>query len=146
MFENKNEVINAWDQVRSDKSEIDWLLLSYKDSKSNSLALTATGSGGLQELKGNLDIADAQFGYIRMTYANDIHSRRIKFALITWIGEQCKVMRKARMSIHAADVKNVIRNYSIEVSATHLEDLIEDDIVSRMRIAGGANYDAQVMK
>lgn len=42
-----------------------------------------------------------------------------------WIGEQVKVMRRAKVSVHAADVKNVIRSYSIEVSAENIGDLDE---------------------
>jgi len=57
--------------------------------------------------------------------------------------------------VHCADVKNVLRTYSIEVSASTPADLKEvssskyaraeadakDEIVQRMRRAGGANYD-----
>lgn len=69
------------------------------------------------------------------------------------------------MSVHTADVKSVLRAYSIEVSASTAADLQEvsflnsthrlgsrawwddskltwqDDIVQRLRRAGGANYD-----
>lgn len=60
-----------------------------------------------------------------MTYSNDDHSQRVKFALVTWIGDQVKVMRRAKVSVHSSDVKNVIRSYSIEVSAEDLDDLKE---------------------
>jgi hypothetical protein len=42
-----------------------------------------------------------------------------------------------------SDVKNVIRNYHIEVPASHKGDLDEVDILTRLRRAGGANYDRQ---
>lgn len=97
--------------------------------------------------------------------------------MVIWIGENVKVMRRARVSlelafdlytglmldypqvsVHAADVKKVLRAYSIEVSASTPTDLeqvkhmssklgrialihLQDDIVTRLRRAGGANYD-----
>lgn len=58
-----------------------------------------------------------------------------------WIGSGCKVMRKAKISVHAADVKKVLRVYSIEVPAREKDDLKEDPIVVKLRKAGGASYD-----
>jgi len=58
-----------------------------------------------------------------------------------WIGPGCKVMRKAKISVHAADVKQVLRVYSIEVAAREKDDLKEDPIITRLRKAGGASYD-----
>lgn len=59
--------------------------------------LTATGTGGLTELRERLDDANASFAYARVTYANDKESSREKFILVVWIGPQCKVMRKAKV-------------------------------------------------
>lgn len=50
-------------------------------------------------------------------------------------------MRKAKISVHTADVKQVLRVYSIEVPARERDDLKEDPIVVKLRKAGGASYD-----
>jgi hypothetical protein len=67
-------------------------------------------------------------------------------------------MRKARVSVHAADVKRVLRSYSIDVPASSVDDLDEKALVVRLRKvrsgvlsdglaslhvqqAGGASYD-----
>jgi len=60
---------------------------------------------------------------------------------VVWIGPGCKVMRKAKISVHTADVKQVLRVYSIEVAAREKDDLKEDPIIVRLRKAGGASYD-----
>ncbi|EKD03988.1 hypothetical protein A1Q2_01662 [Trichosporon asahii var. asahii CBS 8904] len=112
-----------------------------QSDKSDKLVLSETGTGDLAEFASKLDPTKASFGFVRVTYSNDDHSQRVKFAFVTWIGEQVKVMRRAKVSVHSSDVKNVIRSYSIEVSAESTDDLKEDDIVQRMRKAGGANYD-----
>jgi len=95
----------------------------------------------LTELREALDDSKASYAYVRITYANDKESTRQKFILVVWIGPNCKVMRRAKISVHTADVKNVLRVYSIEVAAREKDDLNEDPIVTRLRKAGGASYD-----
>ncbi|KAF9530246.1 ADF-like domain-containing protein [Crepidotus variabilis] len=131
---------DAYQEVRKN-SNINWLLLDYEDERSDKLLLTATGNGGLSELKERLDEGKASYAYVKVTYANDKESTREKFILVIWIGSSCKVMRKAKISVHSADVKSVLRVYSIEVAARDKDDLREDPIVSRLRKAGGASYD-----
>ncbi|KAJ7485458.1 ADF-like domain-containing protein [Mycena latifolia] len=142
MADLSDPLINdAYLDVRSDKSDTKWLLLDYEDDRSDKLQLTQTGTGGLAELRDVLDDGKASYAYARVSYANDKESTREKFILVVWIGPQCKVMRKAKISVHAADVKGTLRVYSIEVAAREKDDLTEDLIVPRLRKAGGASYD-----
>lgn len=135
------KIQEAYVDVRSDKSDTNWLLLDYQSDRSDRLVLTRTGTGGLSELRDALDDSKASFAYARVTYSNDKESQREKFILVVWIGSGCKVMRKAKISVHTADVKGVLRAYSIEVAARERDDLQEDPIVVRLRKAGGASYD-----
>ncbi|POV98417.1 hypothetical protein PSHT_14032 [Puccinia striiformis] len=137
-----SRIQEAYDDVRNDKTATNWLLLNYESEQSNKLKLSATGSDGLNELKDQLEEDQASFVYARIvTYANDKESQRHKFILIIWSGPQVKIMRKAKMSVHRADVKAVLRQFSIEVPASSTEDLNEDSIVVQLRKAGGASYD-----
>jgi len=104
------KIQEAYLDVRSDKSETNWLLLDYENDRSDKLALTQTGSGGLDELSGLLDHSKASFGYARVSYSNDKESQREKFILIVWIGKDTKVMRRAKISVHSADVKSVFES------------------------------------
>lgn len=131
----------AYQEVRNDKSDTNWLLLDYESDRSDKLTVTTTGTGGLSELKEALDDSKASYAYVRVSYSNDKESVREKFILVVWIGPNCKVMRKAKISVHSADVKNVLRVYSIEVAAREKDDVNEDPIVVRLRKAGGASYD-----
>ncbi|KAI9066999.1 actin depolymerizing protein [Trametes sanguinea] len=135
------KIDEAYLDVRSDKTDTNWLLLDYESDRSDKLKLTSTGSGGLTELREHLDDSKASYAYARVQYANDKESKREKFILIVWIGPNCKVMRKAKISVHAADVKSVLRVYSIEVAAREKDDLKEEPIIVRLRKAGGASYD-----
>jgi hypothetical protein len=134
------EILAAYDAVRSDKDETNWLLLSYASAVGDRLTLTATGKGGLSELASRLDDGQAQYGYARVEYANDSESKRVKFVLVIWIGQHTKVMRKARVGFESAAVKSVISHHSIQVDAHDRADLDEKEIVPRLRRAGGADY------
>jgi len=134
------KIQEAYLDVRSN-SDTNWVLLDYETDRSDKLAVTQTGTGGLTELREVLQDSRASFAYARVRYSNDKESQREKFILIVWIGPQCKVMRRAKISVHAADVKTVLRVYSIEVAAGKKEDLNEEPIVKRLRNAGGASYD-----
>ncbi|OAX42615.1 actin depolymerizing protein [Rhizopogon vinicolor AM-OR11-026] len=135
------KIDEAYQDVRSDKSDTNWLLLDYESDRSDKLTVTQTGAGGLAELRDVLADSKASYAYVRVAFSNDKESQREKFILVVWIGPECKVMRKAKISVHTADVKQVLRVYSIEVAAREKDDLKEDPIIVRLRKAGGASYD-----
>ena len=134
------DILAAYDAVRSDKNDTNWLIISYAAAVGDALKLTGTGTGGISELATQLDATQAQYAYVRVEYANDTESKRVKFVLVIWIGEGTKVMRKARVSIESGTVKKVLGHHSIQVDARDKGDLDEDDIVTRLRKAGGADY------
>lgn len=75
-----------------------------QSDKSNTLTLTATGTGELSELVEKLEPQRASFAYVKIKYNNDEHSFREKFILVIWIGEEVKVMRRAKVSLETYDV------------------------------------------
>ncbi|KAK3988410.1 putative Coactosin [Cladorrhinum sp. PSN332] len=134
------EVLAAYDAVRSDKDETNWLLISYAGNVGNKLELSGTGTGGLEELTSRLDPGQVAYAYVRVEYANDAESKRVKFAFVVWIGESAKVMRKARAGIEAGEVKKVLSHFSVQIDAGEKGDLDEGEVVKRLRKAGGADY------
>ena len=91
-------------------------------------------------LASQLDDGQAQYAYVRVEYANDSESKRVKFVLIVWIGENTKVMRKARVSLESGEVKNVLSHHSVAVTSSDRAELKEADMIVRLRKAGGADY------
>jgi hypothetical protein len=71
--------------------------------------LKSKGTEGLKEFVDSLDENQAAFGYVRINVSNDELSVRTKFIFVTWIGSGVKVMRKAKLSVHVSDVKNILR-------------------------------------
>ena len=80
--------------------------------------LTSTGSGGLTELREQLDDGRASYAYVRVQYANDKESKREKFILIVWIGPNCKVMRKAKVRLPTAQPFSPVSSVSVSVSGS----------------------------
>ena len=134
------EITAAYNSVRSDKEAPNFLLLSYKSATSSELVLSQTGTGGLAEVASLLDDGQVQYAYVRVEYANDAESRQVKFALVIWIGPDVRVMRKARVGFESGEVKRVLSHHSIQVDAGERRDLDEEDVVKRLRRAGGADY------
>lgn len=132
-------ILSAYNAVRSDTDATTWLILSYSGS-GDKLSLSASGTGDISTLAAAFDAAQAQYGYARVEYANDAESRRVKFVFVVWIGPQTPVMRKGRVSVQAAEVRRVLSHHSITVDARDVDDLEQEEIVKRLRKAGGADY------
>jgi len=100
--------------------------------------LDATGSD-YEEFKTKFHDVDRLYGFIRVNTGDEM-SKRVKFALITWVGPTVGALNRAKMSTDKMVVKNVIKNFAIEIQATEPEDLEESSILDALRKAGGANY------
>ncbi|KAI8909400.1 hypothetical protein PhCBS80983_g00690 [Powellomyces hirtus] len=142
MVNFEGDIQNAYDDVRNDKSQTNWLLLTYPTDK-DTLALSGTGTGGLAEFTDKLKDDQAAFGYLRIVVGNDELSQRAKFVLVSWCGKEVKVMRKAKLSVHISDVKNIVKAFAVEIAASAKEDLREAEVKKLLQKAMGANYDRQ---
>ena len=136
------EIEELYNEVFSGKTETSWFILKYEDPKSNVLVVDCKGEGnGLEEIKAHLQEDQCQYCYVRLT-TGDEESRRTKFIFITWVGERVSPLKRAKISVHKADVKAVIKVYSCEFHFTTVEDINEEEILNAVVKAGGANYSA----
>ena len=85
------------------------------------------------------------YAYIRVN-TGDEESTRSKFALIAWVGSKVKPLRRAKMSVHRADIKNVIRNFAVEFHAETLDEIDEPRMMAAVIKAGGADYSGTTAK
>eukprot|EP01121_Diplochlamys_sp_Union-15-3_P002245 TRINITY_DN1195_c0_g1_i1.p1 TRINITY_DN1195_c0_g1~~TRINITY_DN1195_c0_g1_i1.p1 ORF type:complete len:144 (-),score=41.62 TRINITY_DN1195_c0_g1_i1:71-502(-) len=131
------DIPEAYQNVRSDKNPTNWMFLHYSDN--NKLALGATGNGGISELVGHFKPDERAYGYIRVISGDDM-SARAKFVFVAWVGEKVSPLKKARVSTDKAFVKEVIKDFAVEIFATDLNDLKEDEVMHKVVKAGGANY------
>ncbi|PIN88473.1 hypothetical protein AB205_0058750 [Aquarana catesbeiana] len=70
-------------------------------------------------------------------------SKRVKFALITWIGENVGGLQRAKIGTDKSLVKDIVQCFAKELHITERKDLEEEYIKNELKKAGGANYDAQ---
>lgn len=61
----------AYENVRDDKSETNWVFFDFADGKPDRLQVSGSGSGGLSEFVSHLKPEVAGWGYIRMNMSND---------------------------------------------------------------------------
>ncbi|KCV71394.1 hypothetical protein H696_02342 [Fonticula alba] len=138
-----SRIPEAYADVRNDNTDTNWALFAYSDDTSNTIVVADSGSGGLEEFKAALAKVDAGYGFLRFTVGNDELSKRAKFVFVSYTGPSCRVLRKARVSIHQADLKTHIKDFSIQIGIDDVHDLKESDILTQLKKAMGANYDRQ---
>ncbi|KAJ4329666.1 hypothetical protein N0V87_010675 [Didymella glomerata] len=137
------EINQAYDDVRSDKSETTWLVLKYESATKDNLKLAGSGTGDIAEMVETFGDDEAAYGYVRMKLGNDEYSERVKFVFVVWAGPSTKIMRKAKMSFQSGQVKQVIRTYAVEIQTSDKKELDADQVTMKLRKAMGANYDRQ---
>lgn len=111
-------------------------------SSGDKLAVQASGDGGIGELVPHLNDNECQYAYVRVT-TGDQESKRAKFVFISWTGSSAGIMRKAKVSVHKANVKSVFRDFAVELQAADTDDLDESKVIATVVKAGGANYMGQ---
>jgi len=136
------EIAEAYEDVRNDRTETNWMLITYADGSDNVWTLVGKGEGGLDELKQNLSDDFRGFGYIRVISGDEL-SRRPKFVLIRYVGKSVSQFKKTKLTVHGGDVMRVLSQYAVSVDADSIDELTIEDIMDRVQKAGGAHYTRQ---
>jgi hypothetical protein len=134
------EIREAYDEVRNDNCETNWLLITYDPANNKRWILHGKGSGGLAELKEAIGPNFLGYGYLRWS-TGDESSRRTKFVIIKYLSKGLKMNVKAQMNLHRGDVEKVLNQVSIGLEAETLDELSDEEIETRIHKAGGAHYD-----
>ena len=131
----------AYADVFSDDSDADFCVLGYEGRK---LACVAKGSGGLEQLVTHFDDAKVMYALLRQIKMDDGgDSRRVKFAMITWVGESAPAMKKGAVTSHKPAVGELFKGHHVSRSVMERDELatLAIDIAEDILKAGGANYD-----
>ncbi|ELP90397.1 coactosin, putative [Entamoeba invadens IP1] len=135
------ELVNAVNEVIDDKNtDVEYCVFGVTTNP-NKVVLDVKGKGGLNEVKAALKDDQIQFAYYR-TISGDAESHRVKFVLISWASESItKPKLRASMSMLKGEMKNeIFKNFHIELHATSLDDLKEEEIAAKLKKVGGADY------
>ncbi|KAK7892089.1 hypothetical protein WMY93_024052 [Mugilogobius chulae] len=135
---DKEACREAYNDVRDDNTETNWAVFTYDGPR-----IVPGGQGvEYEEFKNMCTDTARLFGFVRFMTGDDM-SKRAKFALITWIGEDISGLQRAKVSTDKSLVKDVVQNYAKEFLTGDPKELEEDYIRQELKKAGGANYDAQ---
>ncbi|CAG5123269.1 unnamed protein product [Candidula unifasciata] len=132
---DKDAVNTAYEEVRADNSETTWFTLKFSGT---TIELDATGAD-YEEFLSQFTHDERKFGYVRVLMGDEM-SKRSKFVFITWVGRDVSAMQKAKLSVDKSVVKNVIKNFAVEILAEDPSDISLEAVKEKLRKAGGANY------
>ncbi|XP_068117028.1 coactosin-like protein [Hyperolius riggenbachi] len=135
---DKEPCREAYNLVRDDTNGISWATFIYDGST----IVPGEQGSEYEEFVRTCSDNVRQFAYIRFT-TGDAMSKRTKFALLTWIGENVGGLQRAKIGTDKSLVKDVVQSFAKEMVITDHKDLEEENIKSELKKAGGANYDAQ---
>lgn len=132
---DKESLRAAYEDVRSDGSETNWATFKYEGP-----CITHIMSGkDFTELKDQFNDDDRAFAFVRVQ-AGDEMSKRMKFALITFIGPEVGPIKRAKVSTDKGLVKDIIANFAVEIQAESQDDIDENKIRDLVSKASGASY------
>jgi len=129
-FSGRSEIETAIRDVRSDASDVNWVLVTYDGPNSNNIILLGSGAGGAEELIGNLNDDIVAYGIVREVHRFD-DSNTVKFAFINWQGQNIHRMLRARLGTHSGAVKELFQPYHVDLHAEKPEE-ISASIVSSL--------------
>lgn len=132
---NRESVREAYDDVRNDATETNWVTLAYEG---NMIDVQQAGTE-YAEFKSNFTDDARVYGFVRI-FTGDEMSKRAKFALVTWSGKNVSALKRAKMSTDKSVVKSVIQSFACEINIDEEEELEEENIKQALIKAGGANY------
>jgi len=132
---DREGIRDAYTSVMSDNNGVEWA--AFKFDEQNQLVVSGTGEE-FAEFKSQFGPDDRGFGYIKIQTGDEM-SKRSRFLLITWVGANVSVMKKAKMSTDKLLVKEVIQNLSVELQMENPHELSLDHLKAEVDKAGGAS-------
>jgi len=131
-FEDENGIRRAIQDVRSDATATNWVLLTYEGPNSSVITLSGSGTGGSAELISHLKDDNVGYGLVRQDEKYD-DSVRVMFAYINWVGENIPRMQKARLGTHSGAVKAYLTPYHADIDATNHKEISPEIITTTIR-------------
>ncbi|RVE72336.1 hypothetical protein OJAV_G00060890 [Oryzias javanicus] len=106
---DKEACREAYNDVRDDSTETNWAAFKYEGS-----TIVPAGQGTDYEDFKNLCSDDTRlFGFVRFM-TGDAMSKRVKFTLITWIGENVSGLQRAKISTDKTMIKDIVQTFAKE--------------------------------
>lgn len=120
--------------IRHGKDGLNWMILSYV---SGQLAVTSSGSGGIDELKSNL--AQDAVAYAFVSVDDKIDATEMKrFVYIRWVPEDVPAMLKGKLTTHRGFVEDWYAPYHLSVNASESNEVTSAVIADKIKHMKGS--------
>jgi hypothetical protein len=132
-FEDREGIQSALQAVRADNNPSDWALIGY--AADTTLKLVGGGAGGADELAKHIDDAQtgAYYGLVRVNTVVDGQSL-VRFVFIFYLGDQIKVVRKAKITTHRGAIQEIIGQFHLDITAASAADISSEAVAKRVSI------------
>ena len=132
---DKEGIRNAYTEVRDDKTDCNWAVFKYDGSQ----VMVAAKGQTFDDFKSQFGDDERAFAYIRLQTGDEM-SKRSKFLMVTWVGTGVSPIKKAKMSTDKALVKEILADFSVELTLESAHELDHEAFLTELIKAGGANY------
>ena len=140
-FEDEEAARAVLADVRSDATPTNWAILTYNaPSKSKTLKVLGSGSGGFDEFLAALQDDLVCYGLVRLTEVVD-QSATIKFVWVNWVGDNINRMQRALLATHKGFVSKLFSPYHVDHECNKKDEISEAIIMGKIKKAAGtANF------
>ncbi|XP_052099388.1 drebrin-like protein B isoform X1 [Mytilus californianus] len=133
---NKEALLQAYNEVVSDKNNVDWAVFGY-EVQTPVLKVVETGEGGLEEMSDSLNGSKIMYAYCKIL---DPNTNLPKYVLINWQGEAAPESMKFKCANHLPDIQKFFRGIHVVINARTEEDIDPDDVTKKVAKSSGSNY------
>ena len=119
----------ALKQVRSETGSLNWLLAEPNAAKPT---IVNAGSGSIPEMRGHLPDDKVLYGLVRAGFGSG-KFKRVKWVFLHWNGPAVSMVKKGKWSAEKSGMQELMRPFSLELSANGPEDTEVDTVVEHIK-------------
>lgn len=120
---------DAFANVKSDKSPINWLLITYDNPKT--LRIFGSGTGGVAEMCSMLDDAQVFYGYFKVEERVD-KSVTTKFGTLKLMTNNVAPLLRAKIATHAGFFQTLLQPSQVSFDLLDKSDISEEIVMAKL--------------